>query len=90
MDWTISIGNLMHAGLFIVGLVGSYFALRYEIRIVRHDQSHQDQKIVMISERVDSLEVRLHRVEMDSATNGMGGTLMRQDIAGLRLDIDKK
>lgn len=37
IDWTITVGNLLQVAAFLIAGVGAFFALRGDIRILRHD-----------------------------------------------------
>ncbi len=37
IDWTVSVGNLLQIAAFLVAGIGAFFALRADIRILRHD-----------------------------------------------------
>jgi hypothetical protein len=37
IDWTISLGNLLQIGAFVVVGIGAFFAVRSDIRVLRHD-----------------------------------------------------
>ena len=84
IDWTISIGSLLQIGAFLAAGVGAFFALRSDIRILRHDMKNVQQEQIALGENLAQLtnvmttlavqQVRLDRAEktIDEMRHGQG------------------
>jgi hypothetical protein len=75
IDWTISVGNLLQVVAFLVVGIGAFFALRTDIRILRHDmksiqvvQDAQAETMANISSALATLAVQGERLNQLSKT----------------------
>lgn len=55
IDWTISVGNLLQIVAFLVAGIGGFFALRGDIRILRHDMKNVQQEQIALGENLQQL-----------------------------------
>lgn len=75
IDWTVSVGNLLQVFAFLVVGVGAFFALRADIRILRHDlkgvQQQQEtlgETMVHVSATLTTVAVQDERITQLSKT----------------------
>jgi len=55
IDWTVSVGSLLQIGAFLIAGIGAFFALRTDIRILRHDMKNIQQEQIAFSENMQQL-----------------------------------
>jgi len=84
IEWSISIGNLLQIAAFLIAGVGAFFALRTDIKVLKHDMEKIQRDQVMIGEAMKQMtnvlttlavqQVRLDRAEMtiDEMRHGQG------------------
>lgn len=62
IDWTISVGNLLQIIAFVGGGVWAFFALRADVRVVKHDMSNIKQRQDDLNEAFTQLGTILTKV----------------------------
>lgn len=61
-DWTISVGNLITAGVVVGGWFYAFFQLKGDVRIVRHDMATIKQRQEGFNEALSQLTAILTKV----------------------------
>lgn len=61
-DWTISLGNVLTIVAAIGALTTAWFALRMDVRILRHDLRNTDLRVEAISETMNAIQNLLVKV----------------------------
>lgn len=79
-DWTISVGNLLTAGLVIGGWFYAFFQLKGDVRVVRHDMSTIKQRQEGFNESLSQLTAILTKLAVQEER--LSG--MQEDIRDLR------
>ena len=75
IDWTFSIGNLIQMAGFLVMAVALFYGLKGDIRVIRHDMRHMEQRQEALGEAFTQLgtvlqqvavqDTRINRIEED-------------------------
>jgi hypothetical protein len=62
IDWTISIGNIITMALAAIGAIGAFYALRTDIRILRHDLKNVQLRQDVLGETLNNVSATLTTV----------------------------
>jgi hypothetical protein len=55
IDWTISLGNLLQIGSFLAVGIGAFYAVRSDLRVLRHD-------VKALGDRQDGMQAALTNI----------------------------
>ncbi len=66
IDWTISIGNIITMALAAIGAIGAFYALRADIRILRHDMKNVQTRQEALGETMESISSTLTTVAVQN------------------------
>lgn len=62
IDWTISVGNLLQVAAFLVVGLSAFFALRTDIRVLRHDMKNVQEQQDTLSDTMNHVSATLTTV----------------------------
>lgn len=62
IDWTVSVGNMLQVAAFLVVGVGAFFAVRSDIRVLRHDLKNVQQQQDALSDTMNHVSATLTTV----------------------------
>lgn len=71
IDWTFSIGNLVQLAGFLVMAVALFYGLKGDIRVIRHDMRHMEQRQEALGEAVKQLGQVLQQVAVQDTRISM-------------------
>ena len=78
IDWTISIGNLLQVAAFLVVGVGAFFAVRSDIRVLRHDVKNIEQRQDSLGETMNHLSTVLTTVAVQDNRIGAAERMIEE------------
>ncbi len=62
VDWTINVGTLIQALIFVGSIIALYFAMKSDIRVIRHDMKTLEQRQAVLHEAFTQLGTLLTTV----------------------------
>ena len=62
IDWTLNVGSIIQLAVLVVGGVAAFFAVRTDVRVIRHDVGNLKQRQDDLNEAFTQLGTILTRV----------------------------
>lgn len=71
IDWSISVGNLVEISTLVGAAITMFYAMRSDIRVLRHDFRFIEQKVETLNESFTQLGTILTQVAVQDSRLGM-------------------
>lgn len=70
-DWTINMGNILAVLFYVAGGLGVFYGMKSDIRVLRHDIRHIEEKQIVLNESFLQLGKILTQVAVQDTRLGM-------------------